>query len=153
MSRYSAKLQSNPSGVPTALEPVQKAYNGLRGTQRSLLLVIVFCAAFGFTMGRGAGSLGSRTYLPVIFATTLLTFAYTLRNSSVLPSLGELRRNPHNDVALARWRRNSVIVMSLCAAVALLGLALQLFGAALPIVVAVYAIAAVYLFLLGPIRP
>ena len=153
MSRYSEKLQTNPAGAPTTLDAVQAAYNALRGTQRALLLVIVFCAAFGFTLGRGAGSLGNRTYLLVIFATTVLTFAYTLRNSMVMPSLGELRRNPHNEVALARWRRNSVIVMSLCTVVGLLGLALQLFGASVPIVLAMYAIAAVYLFLLGPIRP
>lgn len=153
MSRYSEKLQTNPGGAPASLEAVQVAYNRLRTTQRAFLLIIVACAAFGFTLGRGQGSLGNRTYLPVIFATTVLTLAYTLRNSLVLPSLGELRRNPHNAVALARWHRNSVIVMALCAAMGLLGLALQLFGAAVPIVLVMYAIAIAYLFLLGPLRP
>ncbi len=56
-------------------------------------------------------------YLPVILATSLLTFAYTIRNAMVLPSLAELRRNPRDPKLLKRWSRNNLIVLSLCAAV------------------------------------
>jgi hypothetical protein len=153
MSRYSQKLAANPSNVPASVQSVHNAYEFLRRVQRMLALLVVFCAAFGFTIKHQAAALGGRSYLPVIFATTLLTFAYTIRNSTVRPALTELRRNPQNPLVLKRWRRNSLIVLGLCAAVGFIGLAMQLFGAAVPIVLVLYAIAVSYVFLLGPVRP
>jgi hypothetical protein len=71
----------------------------------------------------------------------------------VLPSLAELRRNPRDAQALSRWSRNTLIVQSLCAAVGLIGFALQLLGASTVIPFTLYAIAVAYLFLLRPIKP
>ncbi len=68
----------------------------------------------------------------------------------VLPSLAELRRNPRDPKLLKRWSRNNLIMQSLCAAVGLLGFAMQLLGAATPIALTLYAIAIAYLFLLRP---
>jgi hypothetical protein len=153
MSRYSEKLQAQPAPISASLQPVWIVYQGLQRVQRTLALIVVFCAAFGFTLARTTAPLGSRSYIPVIFASTLLTFGYTIRNSAVLPALTELRRNPQNADALKRWRRNCLIVLYLCAAVGLIGLAMQMLGASFPIVLALYAIAVVYIFLLGPAKP
>jgi hypothetical protein len=116
--------------------------------------MLIACAVLGMTIFRvPPGTLGSRTYLPIIFSTTLLTFAYTIRNSMVLPSLAELRRNPRDPAILKRWSRNNLIVLCLCAAVGLLGFAMQLLGAATTIALTLYAIAIAYLFLLRPVKP
>lgn len=152
MSRYSEKIDQSPAARPSAARALQ-AYASLRAQQRTLALIVVCCAAFGFTLSRGPAVLGNRGYLPVILATSVLTFAYTLRNSVVRPALAELRRDPQNPYALKRWQRNSLIVMILCGAVGIIGFAMQLFGAAVPVVAALYVIALAYLFLLGPIRP
>ena len=71
----------------------------------------------------------------------------------VLPALAELRRNPRDPKLLKRWSRNNLIVQSLCAAVGLMGFAMQLLGAATPIALTLYAIAVGYLFLLRPAQP
>jgi hypothetical protein len=86
-------------------------------------------------------------------ATSALTFAYTTRNSMVLPALAELRRNPTDPKLLKRWSRNNLIVQSLCTLVGLVGFAMQLLGAASAIAFTLYAIAVGYLFLLRPTRP
>jgi hypothetical protein len=154
MSRYSEKLQSDPPALPASIQSVQNAYLSLQRTQRGLVGVLVTCAVLGMTVFHAPpGSLGHRTYMPVIFSTVLLTFAYTVRNAMVLPALAELRQNPHDAAALRRWSRNSLIVLCLCAAVGMLGFALQLLGAATPIALTVYAIAISYLFLLHPTKP
>jgi hypothetical protein len=99
------------------------------------------------------GMLGTRMYLPIILSTSLLTFAYTIRNAMVLPSLSELRRNPRDPQLLRRWSRNNLIVQSLCAAVGLTGFAMQLLGAATSLALVLYLIAISYLFLLRPLKP
>jgi hypothetical protein len=99
------------------------------------------------------GTLGNRTFLPIILSTSLLTLSYVVRNAMVLPALAELRRSPYNAQLLKRWSRNNLIVLALCGAVGLMGFAMQLLGAATSIALTLYAIAIGYLFLLRPIRP
>ncbi len=157
MSRFSEKLQkssSQPGSLPIQIQAVQFAYLSLQRTQRGLVGMMVICAVLGMTVFHGPpGAIGTRMFLPVIFSTTLLTFAYTLRNAMVLPALSELRRNPRDPALLKRWSRNNLIMQSLCAAVGLLGFAMQLMGAPTTIALTLYVIAIVYLFLLQPIRP
>jgi hypothetical protein len=154
MSRYAEKSHSQPAAPPATLQSVQDAYISLQRTQRGLVGMLLACAVLGSTIFRvSAGTLGSRTFLPIILSTTLLTFAYTARNSMVLPSLAELRRNPRDPQLLRRWSRNNLIVQSLCALVGLTGFAMQLLGAATPVALTLYAIAVGYLFLLRPTRP
>jgi hypothetical protein len=157
MSRFSEKSQKTQSTsrvVSASIQAVEFAYVSLQRTQRGLVGMLIACAILGMTVFRAPnGTLGNRTYLPIIFATTLLTFAYTVRNSMVLPSLAELRRNPRDAAALRRWSRNNLIVLCLCAAVGLLGFAMQLLGAAVPISLTLYSIAVAYLFLLRPTKP
>jgi hypothetical protein len=154
MSRFSQKAQSEPRTIPASVQSVEIAYLSLQRTQRGLVGMLIACAVLGMTIFRvPPGTLGSRTYLPIIFSTTLLTFAYTIRNSMVLPSLAELRRNPRDPAILKRWSRNNLIVLCLCAAVGLLGFAMQLLGAATTIALTLYAIAIAYLFLLRPVKP
>jgi hypothetical protein len=154
MSRFSQKAQSEPRTIPASVQSVEIAYLSLQRTQRGLVGMLIACVVLGMTIFRvPPGTLGSRTYLPIIFSTTLLTFAYTIRNSMVLPSLAELRRNPRDPAILKRWSRNNLIVLCLCAAVGLLGFAMQLLGAATTIALTLYAIAIAYLFLLRPVKP
>jgi len=65
----------------------------------------------------------------------------------------ELRRNPRDPKILKRWSRNNLIVQVLCAAVGLIGFAMQLLGAAMPVAFTLYAIAVAYLILLRPVKP
>jgi hypothetical protein len=158
MSRFSEKSQSQPGMAVVHVQAVEAAYLALQRVQRTLVGMQVACAIFGTYFSAKApqampGVLGSRIYLPVIFATSLLTFAYTIRNSMVLPALGELRRNPRDPMLLKRWSRNNLIVQTMCAGVGLTGFALQLMGASRPIPLTLYAIAVGYLFLLRPARP
>jgi len=154
MSRFTQKARSRPATLPSHTQPVAFAYLALQRTQRGLVAMLALCAVLGFTVFRGRpGTLGNRTYLPIIAATSLLTFAYTIRNSMVLPALAELRRNPRDPKLLQRWSRNNLIVQSLVAAVGLIGFAVQLLGAATPIALTLYAIAIAYLFLLRPLKP
>jgi hypothetical protein len=154
MSRFTQKARSRPATLTVHTQPVAFAYLALQRTQRALVGMLLLCAVLGMTIFRGRpGTLGNRTYLPIIAATSLLTFAYTIRNSMVLPALAELRRNPRDPKLLQRWSRNNLIVQSLCAAVGLIGFATQLLGAATPIALTLYAIAVAYLFLLRPLKP
>jgi hypothetical protein len=154
MSRFSQKAESQPPTLPPSIQSVEFAYISLQRTQRGLVGMLVACAILGMTVFRvPPGTLGSRTFLPIICSTTLLTFAYTVRNAMVLPSLAELRRNPRDAALLKRWSRNNLIVQCLCAVVGLLGFAMQLLGAATPIALTLYAIAVAYLFLLRPVKP
>lgn len=154
MSRFAKKTQSQRSAIASQVQPVEASYRWLQRTQLGLVGMLAVCALLGTTIFQARpGTLGNRTYLPVILSTTLLTFAYTLRNAMVLPALAELRRNPRDPKALKRWRRNNLIVLSLCAAVGLLGFAMQLLGAVTLIAFTLYAIAVGYLFLLRPARP
>ncbi len=154
MSRFSKKARSQPGALPITMQSVQFAYLSLQRTQRWLMGMVVGCAGLGTMVFHAPpGTLGNRTYLPIILSTALLTFAYTIRTSMVLPSLAELRRNPRDPKILKRWSRNNFIVLTLCAAVGLLGFAMQLFGAATPIAITLYAIAVGYLILLRPVRP
>jgi hypothetical protein len=154
MSRFANKARSRTAALPSHTQPVHFAYLSLQRTQRGLVGMLVVCAVLGMTVFHARpGTLGSRTYLPIIASTSLLTFAYTIRNSMVLPALAELRRNPRDPKALKLWSRNNLIVQSLCAAVGLVGFAMQLLGAATPIALTLYAIAVAYLFLLRPLKP
>lgn len=154
MSRFARKSRSQSGALTAHLQSVEFAYISLQRTQRALVAMLALCAILGLTLFRGpSGTLGSRTFLPVILSTTLLTFAYTVRNTMVLPSLAELRRNPHDPKLLKRWSRNNLIVLTLCSTVGLAGFALQLLGAATTISLTLYAIAFAYLFLLRPKRP
>lgn len=151
MSRAVRKSRILPG--PT-LQSVENAYVSLQRTQRALIAMLALCAVLGLTLFRvPSGTLGSRTFLPVILSTTLLTFAYTVRNTMVLPSLAELRRNPRDPHLLKRWSRNNLIVLTLCATVGLAGFAMQLLGAATTISLTLYAISVGYLYLLRPARP
>jgi hypothetical protein len=154
MSRFAKKNQANPAALSFQTQPVEFAYLSLVRTQRGLVGMLIGCAILGMTVFHGpSGTLGYKTFLPVILSTSLLTFAYTIRNSMVLPSLADLRRNPRDTKALKRWGRYSLIVQCLCAAVGLMGFAMQLWGAATLIAFTLYAIAAAYLYLLRPVRP
>jgi hypothetical protein len=154
MSRFAKKAQSQPAALPFQTQRVEFAYISLQRTQRGLVGMLIACAILGMTVFRvPPGTLGNRTFLPIILSTSLLTFAYTIRNSMVLPSLAELRRNPGDAGVLKRWSRNNLIVQALCAAVGLVGFAMQLLGAAAPIGFTLYAIAVGYLFLLRPVKP
>lgn len=154
MSRFANKARSRPANLPLHVQSVEVAYLSLQRTQRGLVGMLAICAVLGMTVLRAKpGTLGSRTYLPIIFSTTLLTFAYTIRNAMVLPALGELRRSPRDPKILKRWSRNTLIVLSLCAGVGLIGFAMQLLGADTPIAITLYVIAVAYLFLLRPLRP
>src|ERR1700674_3160285 len=146
MSRFAKKAQSQPGALPLQTQPIEFAYLSLQRTQRGLAGMLIACAILGMTVFQGPpGTLGNRTFLPIILSTSLLAFAYTVRNSMVLPSLAELRRNPRDPKALKVWGRNNIIVQNLCAAVGLLGFAMQLLGAATPIALTLYAIALAYL--------
>jgi|GEM_PF-1420596 hypothetical protein len=154
MSRFAKKTQSESTTLPIHVQAVEVAFVSLERTQRGLVGMLIACAVLGMTVFQGPpGTLGHRTFLPVIFSTTLLTFAYTVRNSMVLPALAELRRDPRDQQALKRWSRNNLIVQSLCAGVGLMGFAMQLMGAAIAISLTLYVIAITYLFLLRPIKP
>lgn len=154
MSRFSQKARSEPAAVPVSMQSVQFAFLSLQRTQRSLVGMLLACAVLGTTVFHvSPGALGNRSFMPVILSTALLTFAYTLRTSMVLPSLIELRRNPRDPKILKRWSRNNFIVLTLCAAVGLTGFAMQLFGAATPVAFTMYAVAIAYLILLRPVRP
>ncbi len=154
MSRFVKKARTHSRALPIHTQPVEFAYLSLQRTQRGLVGMLAICAVLGMTLFQSTqGMLGHRLYLPVILSTSLLTFAYTIRNSMVLPSLAELRRNPRDPKLLKRWSRNNLIVQSLCAAVGLTGFAMQLLGAAPPLALTLYAIAIGYLFLLRPLRP
>ncbi len=147
MSRRRSKTNS-------PLDRVATAYLGLRRTQMGLLVGVALCAVLGLALHHAEpGSLGSRSYLPAIFSTVLLTFGFTTRNTMATPALNELRRNHQEAAALTRWVRYSTLAMGLCAAVALIGFGMQLMGGATTICLVMYAIAAAYLFLLGPVRP
>ncbi len=154
MSRFAKKARSHSRALPIQTQPVEFAYLSLQRTQRGLVGMLAVCAVLGMTLFQARpGMLGNHLYLPIILSTSLLTFAYTIRNSMVLPSLAELRRNPRDPKLLKRWSRNNLIVQSLCAAVGLTGFAMQLLGAATPLAITLYAIAVGYLFLLRPLRP
>ena len=154
MSLFSKRVQSQPGVLTVQLQSVENAYLSLQHTQRGLVGMLVACAVLGSTLLRvPAGSLGSRSFLPAIISASLLTFAYTTRNSMVLPSLAELRRNPSDPKLLKRWSRNNLIVQVLCALVGLMGFAMQLMGAATAIAFTLYVIAVGYLFLLRPAKP
>jgi disulfide bond formation protein DsbB len=154
MSRFSKKAQSQPGALPGQVQSIEFAYVSLQRTQRGLVGMLIACAILGMTVFQAPpGTLGNRTYLPIILATSLLTFAYTIRNAMVQPSLAELRRNPRDEKVLRRWHRNNLIVQSLCSAVGLLGFAMQLLGAATAVAITLYAIAVSYLFLLRPVKP
>jgi disulfide bond formation protein DsbB len=154
MSRFSENSQSQPGLATANVQAVESAYLALQRTQRALVGMLIACAILGTAVLHGtSGALGNRIYLPVILATSLLTFAYSIRNGMVLPALAELRRNPRDPKLLQRWSRNNLIVQALCAAVGLTGFGLQLFGAATPLALTMYVIAAAYLFLLRPTRP
>lgn len=154
MSRFAKNSQSEPRPLAAQIQSVEFAYLSLQRTQRGLVGMLIACAVLGMTVFRvPPGALGNRTFLPIILSTTLLTFAYTIRNAMVLPSLTELRRNPLDARLLQRWSRNNLIVQSLCAAVGLMGFAMQLLGTPAPISLTLYAIAIGYLFLLRPAKP
>jgi hypothetical protein len=154
MSRFAKKMQSQPTALAFQTQTVADAYLSLQRTQRALVAVLAVCAALGITVFRvQPGTLGNRTFLPIILSTSLLTLSYVVRNAMVLPALAELRRSPYNAQLLKRWSRNNLIVLALCGAVGLMGFAMQLLGAATSIALTLYAIAIGYLFLLRPIRP
>lgn len=155
MSRFAKKSQrSQPQPVALSSAAIEFAFLSLQRTQRGLVGMLVVSAVLGMTVFRPAvGTLGYRAFLPVIFSTTLLTFAYSVRNFMVLPSLAALRRSPRDPKLLKSWSRNNLVMQSLCAAVGMLGFAIQLMGAAAPIALTMYAIAIAYLFLLRPVRP
>jgi disulfide bond formation protein DsbB len=156
MSRFAENRQKSPKqpdALPIQIQAVEFAFLSLQRTQRGLVGMLATCFVLGMTVFRAPGTLGTRTFLPIIFSTTLLTFAYTIRNAMVLPALSELRRNPRDPQILKRWSRNNLIMQSLCAAVGLLGFAMQLMGAATAIALTLYVIAIAYLFLLHPIKP
>jgi hypothetical protein len=154
MSRYTKKASSDPAALAFPVQPVAVAYLSLQRTQRALVGMLVACSVLGMTVFHvPPGTLGNRTFLPIIFSTSLLTFAYIARNAFVLPALSELRRNPGDRQRLQRWSRYNLIVQSLCAAVGLMGFAMQLAGAATAITLTLYVIAIAYLFLLRPARP
>jgi hypothetical protein len=154
MSRFAKKAQSQPAVMSVQNQSVDFAYLSLQRTQRGLVGMLLACAILGMTVFKSpVGALSSRIFVPVIFSTSLLVFAYTIRNSMVLPSLEELRRNPRGPKVLSRWSRNNLIVLCLCGAVGLMGFATQLLGATAPISLTLYAIAIAYLFLLQPAKP
>ena len=157
MSRFAENRQKSPKqpdALPIQVQAVQFTFLSLQRTQRGLVGMLVTCFILGMTVFHGPpGAIGTRIFLPVIFSTTLLTFAYTLRNAMVLPALAELRRNPRDPQILKRWSRNNLIMQSLCAAVGLLGFTMQLMGAPTTIALTLYVIAIAYLFLLHPISP
>jgi hypothetical protein len=154
MSRFSQKARSQPSAISLPIQSVEFAFLSLQRTQRGLVGMLLACAVLGMTIFHAPpGTLGQRTFLPIILSTSLLTFAYTARNTMVLPSLAELRSNPRDPKILKRWSRNNLIVQALCAAVGLMGFAMQLLGAATPVALTLYAIAVGYLILLRPVKP
>lgn len=154
MSRFAQKYRSQPGAASGQVQAVENAYVSLMRAQRALVTMLLVCAILGIKLLHGpTGALGQKIYLPVIFATSILTLAFTLRSRLVLPSLAELRSNPRDPKLLKSWGRNTVIVQLLCAAVGLTGFFLQLMGAATPIALALYFIAVSYLFWLRPVRP
>jgi hypothetical protein len=154
MSRFAKKARSHPVALQSHIQSVEFAFVSLQRTGRGLAGMLIACAILGMTVFQmPPGTLGRRSYMPVILSTVLLTFAYSTRNAMVLPALAELRRNPRNEQVLRRWHRYSLIVQSLCAGVGLVGFAMQLMGAATPIALTLYAIALGYLWLLRPVRP
>ena len=116
--------------------------------------MLVLCAVLGMTVfpDRREPS-ATRTFLPII----LLHHAahFRLHHPQCHGAARALRTAPQpaRPQLLKRWSRNNLIMQSLCAAVGLLGFAMQLLGAATPIALTLYAIAIAYLFLLRPIRP
>ena len=154
MSRFAQKYRTAAGAAASNVQAVEAAYQALTRSQRWLIAMLLTCAILGFKLLHGPpGALGSRIYLPVIFAASLLTLAFSPRSQLVLPALAELRRNPRDPKLLRRWSRNNLIVQALCTAVGLTGFALQLFGAPTAIALALYAIAVTYLFLLRPTKP
>jgi hypothetical protein len=154
MSRFAQKNRSQPGAAADQIQAVETAYVSLMRAQRALVSMLLACAILGVKLLHGRpGAPQGRMYLPVIFATSLLTLAFTLRSRLVLPSLSELRSNPRDPALLRRWGRNTLIVQLLCAGVGLTGFFLQLIGSPTPLALALYLVAVSYLFWLRPVRP
>jgi disulfide bond formation protein DsbB len=154
MSRFAQKHRSQPGAAAAQFPAVESAYTALMRAQRWFVGMLIACAILGFTVLHGPPRLlGRRIFLPAIFASSLMALAFTLRNSLVLPSLGELRANPRDEGTLRRWSRNTLIVQFLCSAVGLTGFSLQLLGAPVFLALTMYVIAFAYLILLRPVRP
>jgi hypothetical protein len=83
----------------------------------------------------------------------MLTFAYTARNSMVMPAAEQLRRNPNDPTLVMRWRSGVVIVMTLCEGVGLMGFVLRILGGPPIVAIVMYAISLGYLIMLAPKRP
>jgi hypothetical protein len=154
MSRFAEKHRSHPGAAASQYPAVESAYTALMRAQRWFVGMLIACAILGLTVLHGPPVLlGRRTFLPAIFATSLMALAFTLRNRLVLPSLAELRANPRDAAALRRWSRNNLIMQFLCSGVGLTGFALQLLGAPMFLALTLYVIAFTYLVLLRPVRP
>lgn len=154
MSRFAQKYRSQPGAAAGQYPAIESAYVALMRALRWFVGMLIAGAILGQTVLHGPRVLlGRRTFLPAIFASSLMALAYTLRNRLVLPSLAELRANPRDTAALRRWSRNNLIVQFLCSAVGLTGFALQLLGAPIFLALTLYVIALIYLVLLRPERP
>ncbi len=133
MSRFAKRSSAATRALwPSRLQPVEVAYLSLQRTQRGLVGMLVVCAVLGMTVFRvPPGTLGNRTFLPIIFSTSLLTFAYIVRNAMVLPAAGGIApQPPRPETAQALEPQQSHRAGRCARAVGLMGFAMQLLGAA-----------------------
>jgi hypothetical protein len=115
--------------------------------------VVVYAIVGEFVLRPQTRGLGSIPLILVVVASSMLTFAYTARNSTVLPAEEQLRRNPDDSTAVMRWRTGVLITIMLCEGVGLLGFVLRILGGPPIVAIVMYAISLGYLLMLAPKKP
>jgi uncharacterized membrane protein YfcA len=132
---------------------LERTLQSLKLIHMGMLASIVIYGILGeFVLRPQPRGLGSALIL-VVIASSMLTFAYTARNSMVLPAAEQLRRDPDNPMLVMRWRTGVVIVMTLCEGVGLIGFVLRILGGPPIVAIVMYAISLGYLIMLAPKRP
>ncbi|HEX8925492.1 MAG TPA: hypothetical protein VF786_06840 [Terriglobales bacterium] len=133
---------------------LERTLQSLKMIHMGMLAAVVVYGVLGeFVLHPQPRGLGSTALILVVIASSALTFAYTARNSMVLPAEEQVRRSPNDSAAVMRWRSGVLITMMLCEAVGLLGFILRVLGGPPIVAIVMYAISLGYLIMLAPKRP
>ncbi len=133
---------------------LERTLQSLKLIHTGMISAIVIYGIVGeFVLHPQPRGLGSIALILVVIASSMLTFAYTARNSMVLPAEEQLRRNPNDPGAIMRWRSGVLITIMLSEGVGLLGFVLRILGGPPIVAIVMYAISLGYLIMLAPKRP